>query len=336
MITNITSDIASNMRLSMRGIELRSALDEASMELASGQKSDLADATQGSVDTIFAIDKKLKNIEVFRTTIDLAEARSSMAQSSLEQVSGILGTLGVDILAAIERDDLVSAKVFSQQSNVLLTSTINALNVQVGGQALFSGAAFDQQAIASSGTIKADLQALVSAAPDVTTAMNDINFYFNDPAGGFATSSYGGSTTDAPHLSIADGVDLNPFLRADNESLRNAVRIVAVAALVSDGAFAGDPDSQKAMLKSIAEDSIGVRDNITYLRQDVGDAQGLIAEIAAQNSAERSTLEITRNNLTGADPFEAATRVTELQTQLESLYLLTARLSGLSLANYLR
>lgn len=336
MISNSTSDLGSNMRLSTRGIELRSALDKASMEVATGQKSDLAAATQGAVDTIFAIDKRLGNLDVFTNSIDISNARSSIAQNSLDQVDQALGEISVDVLAALERDDLRSARIFTQQSSVLLNSVVGALNIQIGGQSLFAGAAFDSPALAPAEQIMSDVQAIFAAAPDVTTAKNDLNTYFNDPLGGFATSTYQGSTVDAPKLSIGDGVDLNPFLRADNQALRDAVRIVATSAAIAEGAFAGDEDAQKAILTAVSQDSIVTRDEITYLRQDLGHAQSVIADTAADNAAERSALEMVRNDLTTVDPYKAATRVTELQTQLESLYLLTARLSGLSLANYLR
>lgn len=336
MITNATSDLASAMRNSQHGIELRKQLDIAGEELSSGQKADIAKAAQGALDTIFAIDKKLGNLEVFQHTIALAEARSSTAQNSLSIAEQALTIIGVDVLASVNRDDLQSAKTYSNQSRALLSSAVGALNAQVGGQSLFAGAGFDTAALASSDQILTDVAAIMAAAPDATTAMNDVNTYFNDPAGGFETSIYLGSDIDAPDLSISEGIDINPLIRADSQALRDTMRVLAVSAAVSEGAFASDPSAQKAILKKVAEDSVGARDEIIYLRQDIGHAESVISDTSASNSAEKSTLQITRNNIMSADPYETATRLTELQTQLESLYLLTARLSGLTLANYLR
>jgi flagellar hook-associated protein 3 FlgL len=47
-------------------------------------------------------------------------------------------------------------------------------------------------------------------------------------------------------------------------------------------------------------------------------------------------LEIARADLVAIDPFEAATRMEAAQTQLETLYSVTARLSRLSLVDFLR
>jgi len=56
----------------------------------------------------------------------------------------------------------------------------------------------------------------------------------------------------------------------------------------------------------------------------------------ARNTAESSALELARAELIAIDPYKAATDLTSVQTQLETLYALTARLSRLSLVEYLR
>ena len=54
-----------------------------------------------------------------------------------------------------------------------------------------------------------------------------------------------------------------------------------------------------------------------------------------RNSAETSALEMTRADLIGVDSFETATRLEASQTQLETLYAITARMQRLNLADYL-
>ena len=45
--------------------------------------------------------------------------------------------------------------------------------------------------------------------------------------------------------------------------------------------------------------------------------------------------EIARLGIVSMDPYDAATALTEAESQLDTLYTVTARLSRLSLANYL-
>ena len=70
-------------------------------------------------------------------------------------------------------------------------------------------------------------------------------------------------------------------------------------------------------------------------RARVGMAEAAIAAAQTQNASEKAGLEIMRNDLIAADPFEAATRLEETNRQLESIYLITARIARLNLANYL-
>ena len=60
-----------------------------------------------------------------------------------------------------------------------------------------------------------------------------------------------------------------------------------------------------------------------------------ISAAETRNSSEESALQIARNDLTSVDPYSTATKLQETQTQLETIYALTARMSHLSLLDYL-
>jgi len=68
--------------------------------------------------------------------------------------------------------------------------------------------------------------------------------------------------------------------------------------------------------------------------------QGAIAarvdQAQSQNASERFAFQEARNSVVGIDLFDTATQLEDAQTRLESLYLLTARMSRLSLTEYLR
>jgi flagellar hook-associated protein 3 FlgL len=71
------------------------------------------------------------------------------------------------------------------------------------------------------------------------------------------------------------------------------------------------------------------------VRADLGVTEARIEEARVANAAETTSLAQARNGLVAADPFEAATALEAVTTQLETLYALTARVSRLSLTNYL-
>jgi flagellar hook-associated protein 3 FlgL len=72
------------------------------------------------------------------------------------------------------------------------------------------------------------------------------------------------------------------------------------------------------------------------LRADLGLLENAVAQADTQNTAARAALEMARNDMLGADPYATATALQDTQTRMEMLYLMTARLARLNLAEYLR
>ena len=80
---------------------------------------------------------------------------------------------------------------------------------------------------------------------------------------------------------------------------------------------------------------VGGSRGLTALQAAVGSVQATVEDAATRNEAEAMGLKIMHNKLASADPYESATALTEAEGRLEKLYALTARLSRLSLADYL-
>jgi len=89
-------------------------------------------------------------------------------------------------------------------------------------------------------------------------------------------------------------------------------------------------------LRHAGEALIAGAGNLVQLRASVGSAEARVEEASARLSARETALEIARNDMSAADPYETASNLQEVQLQLETHYTLTARLSRLSLTEYLR
>ena len=75
---------------------------------------------------------------------------------------------------------------------------------------------------------------------------------------------------------------------------------------------------------------------MVIVRAEIGSAQAHIENASARNAAEKTALEISRNELVAVDPYETATRLEAVRNQLDTLYALTVRMSRLSLAEYMK
>ena len=73
------------------------------------------------------------------------------------------------------------------------------------------------------------------------------------------------------------------------------------------------------------------------LRASLGETQARAEAALTRMASEAGALELARSGLLSVNPYEAATALREAESGLETLYaVLTARLSRLSLTEYLR
>ena len=124
-------------------------------------------------------------------------------------------------------------------------------------------------------------------------------------------------------------------LRGDAPVIRDILKQTAIAALAADQDLGYSQTIQGALLVTAGENLMAVQGDLTGLRADLGYAETRLEESKTRLSAERTSFEMSRNELLGVDLYETATRLEAVQFQLESLYTATSRLSGLSLVRYL-
>ncbi|MSU92322.1 hypothetical protein GE300_22600 [Rhodobacteraceae bacterium 2CG4] len=332
MLSLPLSDLAATLRLQDQNRSVRAALDAAGKELATGQLADVRTATRGDLAPIFGIDAALQRIEVRGQGLAMAAARADAAQLALGTAQEAAGNLALDLSAAVSRGDPVSTSALQAGAAGVLETVVNLLNSSFGGRSLFSGAAQDGPALAPSQQLLDEISALVAAAPDAAAARSAIDGYFA-PGGGFETGIYLGATTDAAAVELGDGARLDYLPRADDTALRDLLRGLATIAAAPEAASAAD---RAELIGDGAQVLLAAGDGATRMRAALGSAQQRIADAADAAEAESNALGRSRNDLVGVDQYEAATRFAALEGQLQSLYTVTARLSGLTLTNFLR
>ena len=97
---------------------------------------------------------------------------------------------------------------------------------------------------------------------------------------------------------------------------------------LGQGAFEAVADKA---IKS-AQEAIG---GMADLQTELGVSQQRITAAENRSAIQLNILSQSIDGLEAVDPYAAATRVSELQTQLETSFALTARIQKLSLLNYL-
>ena len=333
MFTTGTPDLLTAGRLS-RGVgDVTRDLSRVAEELTSGLHTNLVEASGGDPSRLYAIESDISANEAQAQAIILAQGRSAVTQSALERVQSATEAVGVSISAAAGKGDIRAADLIGAEALSAFETVISALNARFGDRTLFSGAATTSQAVADADVILSEISARTAGAADAGEFMAAVDDYFDDPAG-FAATGYLGSDLDAPTAEIYEGERVSFALRADDEAITATLSALAKAALAANAGL-GD-DARLTVYGRAGADGVEANADVVALRAGLGVAEERLEEAEARNEAGRLVLEQRLSTLRARDPFEAATEFSALETQLQTMFSVTARLSSLSLTNFLR
>ncbi|NJM83931.1 MAG: flagellar biosynthesis protein FlgL, partial [Tabrizicola sp.] len=214
-----------------------------------------------------------------------------------------------------------------------LGAALSALNAQAGGRFVFSGVVTDQPPLGSADDLLGALETAVTGALTANDVATAVQSWFTDPLGYGAF--YQGGAGLAP-LGVSPGEEVDLDATALEPAVRDTLAGLAMAALLDRGLMTGQQEMRADIAQRAGLQLHASEDSRALLAARIGTAEARIDGARTRNSAETSALEIARTDRLAVDPYEAATRLQSLQTQLESLYLITSRVSRLSLAEYLR
>jgi flagellar hook-associated protein 3 FlgL len=317
---------AIGVQLSQSVQALRARISEVSQEAVTGRHADLAQHLSGEIGEAMTRAHALNSLTLEREQLNLRALRLDVSARSLSEVHA--QTLGLDLrmAAALGTGDAAQQDLAARDAHAALKAVFTALNVRQGDRSLFAGDATATTPLANVDVFLADLGALAAAAASPAAFETARADYFAAPGGGWYQNVYGG-TPGAADSDAVTGAD---------PALTELVAGLGVLALSgrSDGAplFLAEDEIVQAAAARLSQG----RDALTRLRADRGIVQADVAGRLAALDGEETLLTEALNTLTARDPYAAATELRLIETQLEASYLLTARLSGLSLLNYLR
>lgn len=329
-------DLLSAGRTARTLAQVQTDFTRASEELTTGRQSDVVAATGGDPIRLYAVERDLALNAGRALNVDMAISRAAVTQTALTRVEGAAGAVGAKLLAAVTIGDLTGAQLEANRARDAFEEAVSALNSRFGDRSLFSGAATDSPAIASAAAMLSDIAARAAPSQTADEVIAAVDDYFTDPAG-FAATGYLGSTTDASSAEISPGQYVDYAIRADRDEIVTALKALALGVLGAEGGFAGATTSTRlAVMGEAGQRGLTASAGIVTLRGEVGVAEERLETAKIRGSAERTFLQTARNNIVARDPFEAATEFNALEQQLQTIFEVTARLSQLSLTNFLR
>jgi len=334
MNTTSIGDLANSLLLRTRSTEIKQSISTLTQELSTGKVSDISGRLDGDFAYLADIERNMARLEAYSVAASEARMFSDAAQTSLGRVQDLSTALGNDLLASTPSRLGTAISHISERSRQDLGVAITALNTDVAGRSLFGGTESSRAPLAPATDLLTELEAVVSGLTTAADIYSAAETWFDDPAG-FRAAIYAGSDTSFAPVRIGPGEEASMPLRADDPAVVGVLRDMALSALAANPSLGLDLDTQNELLRQAGEGLLTSQQSLAGIRADLGFTQARIEEATARNSAAANSLEIARNTLLEADPYETAIRLEDAQFQLESLYSATVRTSRLSLVNFL-
>lgn len=329
-------DLALTYQQRRQNVQIKTDLNRLSQELASGRKTDLSTSVSGDYSPIVSIERSLRAAEAYSTALAEADLFTSTMQSSLEMVQDTSAELGPSLLTASSSGHTMFLQTTAADARTKFASVVSALNNRVADRSTFSGAATDRPALADAEAMLAALQIAVASETTTAGVETAVDNWFFALGGGFETAGYLGSAQSVGSFRLSEFDTETVGLTAADPVIRNMLKGFAMAALSGDGLSALSSDGRLDLARMAGERLLSSDSELAVIRLNVGSAQARIDTVASRNAAQKTSLEIARAEITAIDPYKTATELEAVRMQLETLYTLTARLSRLSLADFLR
>ena len=331
MMTQVSlGDMTQTWLLRRQNAALKQQLTDLGQEVTTGRTANITRHLSGDFGILNSIEHDLKTLASYHTTLTEAAGFAGAAQSSLEHIQRLAGDLSTNLLktdgAFAELGDTLTG-----EAEQAFTTMVSTLNGTYAGQSLFTGQALDQRALPTGATILSSIRTAIGADLSVTNIRTTIDAWFA-PGGGFDTASYQGSLVDRTAFRLNDTDTVAVSVRADNDAIKDLLRLVATAAIAGDATTTSDRSS---LLQSAGEGLLTSDDAIIKLRASLGFKEQSIQHAQTQHAAEQNSLELAYNDLLGVNPYSAATELQNVETRLQTIYAITARMSSMSLVSFL-
>ena len=327
-------DLARGLLLQKSIASTKSRLDVLTGSLASGNQPDVAKAVRGDMSHLVAIEGALARIGGWRSAGQSLAQQAGTMQSALGALSGIGQSVSETLNQVVIGEQGTRTGVATAEALEAFEAAVGIVNAQVADQFVFSGTGQDRPPLPDARQILDHLVVAAAGAATAAEVADRVDAWFDDPVG-YAGVAYRGGAPGGP-VAVGPGTGVALGVTAMDPAIRSLLKGLALAALPERGVLDTDLRERQALASRGGDTLRQTEQDRIALAARIGIAQQTLNEAAVRNASEETALGIARSGLVAADPFASAAELEATRVQLETLYALTVRLSGLSLVEALR
>ena len=328
-------DLAQLFLLKRQNASLKTQIGELSTEVTTGMASDMTRHLSGDFAPLASLTASLAQLDGYSSVNVEAGMMAEAMQTALDTIDSQADALASTLLTTGIGGAAVQLDRVGFEAQQSFRTAMSALNTRFGDRSLFAGQITDGPAVADADVVLADLSTLTSGMLTVTEVTDALDAYFAD-GGSFDTTVYQGGATLAD-LQISSDETARLDIRAIDPAIKQTLKGLAMGALLTQGTLlGGNGVAQSALAQKAGESLLASRTDRAQLAAHLGIIQARIGDADTRNQAQITALKIAQSQIVSVDQYEAASKLQSAQTQLEALYMITARMAQLSLTDYLR
>lgn len=360
MTTTISTVSTLQALLSRRRMaaDLQEQLTQASQEVSTGTRADVYRSLGvRSAETLALRARMDRNAGLISSNEVLANRMEMMAET-LGQVRDTAQTF-LNVAIANRDAPAATAETLQTGARAALEQLLPLVNVSYHGAALFSGVdsgqpplqgwekVNPQTGLSPREVVEGVIGGGIGNAADAAAKLAEMEMIFASadaaqPARNFEATFYNGtpqtdaSGTPAPRLTahIEEGTTLSYGVQANDKPFTDLLRGLSMLA-GTDASEIADADAYRTWVGA-AVDAVGAGvEGLIVTEARLGGQQQVLEETMEQQSDRNDLYNRQILSLEGVDTYEAASRMSQLQAQLEATYAVTARLSKLSFLNFM-
>lgn len=337
----------------------KSEIETLGKELSTGLKADVARSlgmrTSQSINLRNLMNQNDQYILANKLTDNKLDVLASQVKNVREDAQSFL-----NLAVSNTTYKTATVKTLQLEAKAKLDAVIRSMNTNYNGEFLFSGLDSDKKTLNSPEDVNAAtgnspmgvMQSIIGAGigniADANAKMADIDQIFDsmfaaDPNQNFESTFFNGTPLDdalgnpnSRMITRPDDESIVEYgIQANDPEFRNILKGLYMMASV-DVSQIGDEDAYKAWInKSVSSISSGI-DGIIATETKLGGHQQEIVQAIEIQEDKRTVFNNRIVAMEHVDLFEAQTRMSALEVQMQATFSTTARLARLTFLDYLR
>ncbi len=347
MKTTLVSTLSSSQSLRYSTMRTQVELVKAQKERDTGKVFDSGIALGARTAQTVTFARDIERLNGIVDSNGIVSARLKATQDSLTSMTGIAEQL-LGVLTASASGDAASS-VTRDAGKSALAALTSVLNTPFNGEYIFAGintdvkpvdsfasgssakTAFDAAFLAHFTFSQSDPQAANISAADME------NFITTTLEPQFLGAGWQANWSSATDQTIVSRIALNETASTSVSGNNDAIRKLAMAAASIGDLF--DANLSEAGRNALVNQMVGVVGeaiaSLAALQSETGVVEQRVEAASSRIKVQADLFERLIVDTEGVDPYEAATRVSDLLSQLETSYAITARIQQLSLLRFL-